>query len=102
MGVVVPLVDGVEGHAVAVGVVAGAGAEGLRGGPLHGVVEGGRVLVVVGSRGCLRTGSQTAMHWSVCWQRCSGVHEDQQANSRGRGRVEAETLCESWARRASR
>ena len=116
---VVALGHGVELHAIAVVVVAGAGAEGLRGGPLHGVFEGLLgCLFVGGSRRGLRAGGQTAMHWSVCGQsrraavctmlstggrsipggevragaRCQGVG----------GRVVAETRCESWACRESR
>lgn len=66
---VVALGHGVELHAIAVVVVAGARAEGLRGGPLHGVFEGLLgCLFVGGSRRGLRAGSQTAMHWSVCGQ----------------------------------
>lgn len=67
------LVDGVEGQAILLAVVVDA-AERLRGGALHGVVEGRGVGVVGGSGGSLRTGSQTAMHWSVfrgVWRRCS-------------------------------
>jgi len=46
------LVHGVEVHAIAVAVVvvAGARAEGLRGGPLHGVFEGVLGCLFVGCR----------------------------------------------------